>query len=411
MPSTSADAPEVLSVTQLTRLIKGTLENQFPTLWVGGEVTDLARPRSGHVYFTLKDANSQIRAIIWRSQAAKLPFQLQDGQQIICQGALDVYEARGSYQLIVRRAEPQGVGAMQLALQQLQQRLAAEGLFDPSRKRPLPTFPRLIGFVTSPTGAAIRDFLEVAGRRWPGVRIVVIPAVVQGNAAPRSICEGIIAANAFTPSLDLLVVGRGGGSMEDLWCFNSELVVRALAASTVPTVSAVGHEIDVTLSDLAADVRALTPSAAAEMTIPDAQQVQQLLQQMAARLHRPIKQLLEFYEHRLTALAQRPVLARPLDPILQYARRLDELDARGRTAIDRTLERQQRRLSQASASLAALSPLGTLARGYSMTFHTGESEVLRDANNVEVGDSITTRLHAGEIESIVTNKLHRDSDE
>lgn len=402
MPASSAERPPVLSVSQLTRQIKGTLEANFDSLWVAGEISDLARPRSGHVYFTLKDGQAQIRAIIWRSTAARLPFQLADGQEIICQGNLDVYEARGSYQFIIRRAEPQGIGALQLAFQQLQQRLAAEGLFSAERKRQLPPFPRRIGFVTSPTGAAVRDFLEVAGRRWPGVEIIVIPAMVQGNGAARSICAGIIAANAITPSLDLVVVGRGGGSLEDLWCFNEEIVVRALAASTVPTVSAVGHEIDITLSDLAADVRALTPSAAAEMVIPDSQQVLALLEHMQKRLVRPVRNLLTLYRNRLDALADRPVIRRPLDRIHDSSRRLDELDQRSRSAMWATLERKQRQLSHSSATLAALSPLATLARGYSITFSKDSSTVLRDSSNVKPGDEIVTRLANGQLTSQIT---------
>ncbi len=402
MPASSAERPPVLSVSQLTRQIKGTLEANFDSLWVAGEISDLARPRSGHIYFTLKDGQAQIRAIIWRSTAARLPFQLADGQEIICQGNLDVYEARGSYQFIIRRAEPQGIGALQLTFQQLQQRLAAEGLFSPERKRQLPPFPRRIGFVTSPTGAAVRDFLEVAGRRWPGVEIIVIPAMVQGNGAARSICAGIIAANAITPSLDLVVVGRGGGSLEDLWCFNEEIVVRALAASTVPTVSAVGHEIDVTLSDLAADVRALTPSAAAEMVIPDSQQVLALLDHMQKRLVRPVRNLLTLYRNRIEALADRPVIRRPLDRIHDSSRRLDELDQRSRSAMWATLERKQRQLSHSSATLAALSPLATLARGYSITFSKGSSTVLRDSGDVKAGDEIVTRLANGQLTSKIT---------
>ncbi|XZE55377.1 exodeoxyribonuclease VII large subunit [Planctomycetaceae bacterium SH139] len=402
MPASSAERPPVLSVSQLTRQIKGTLEANFDSLWVAGEICDLARPRSGHIYFTLKDGQAQIRAIIWRSTAARLPFQLADGQEIICQGNIDVYEARGSYQFIIRRAEPQGIGALQLAFQQLQQRLAAEGLFSPERKRQLPPFPRRIGFVTSPTGAAVRDFLEVAGRRWPGVEIIVIPAMVQGNGAARSICAGIIAANAITPSLDLVVVGRGGGSLEDLWCFNEEIVVRALAASTVPTVSAVGHEIDITLSDLAADVRALTPSAAAEMVIPDSQQVLALLEHMQKRLVRPVRNLLTLYRNRLDALADRPVIRRPLDRIHDSSRRLDELDQRSRAAMWATLERKQRQLSHSSATLAALSPLATLARGYSITFSKGSSTVLRDSSTVKAGDEIVTRLAKGQLTSQIT---------
>ncbi len=258
-------ASEPLSVSQLTLLIKESLETEFPAVWVSGEVSDVAKPQSGHVYLTLKDKQAQIRGIIWRTVAARLKFDLRDGQEVVCRGGLDVYPPRGVYQLIIRQIEPLGVGALQLALRQLHQRLAAEGLFDPSHKQPLPRFPQRVAFVTSPTGAAIRDFLEVARRRWSGVQVLVIPAKVQGAGAAADIVRGIETANRLADPPDVLVVGRGGGSLEDLWCFNEEPVVRAIYASRIPVVSAVGHEIDVTLSDLVADVRALTPSEAASV--------------------------------------------------------------------------------------------------------------------------------------------------
>src|SRR5436190_5572555 len=266
-------SPKILSVSQLSQLIEGALESAFQSLWVSGEISEVSRPHSGHVCFTLRDEAAQIRAVVWRSAASRMRFQLEDGQQVICHGDIDVYPPRGTYQLVVRQIEPQGLGALQLAFKQLQRRLEVEGLFDPARKRPLPPFPRRVGFVTSPTGAAIRDFLQVAARRFGGVEILVIPARVQGEGAADEIARGIELANRLRPPLDVLVVGRGGGSLEDLWSFNEEIVVRAIHASRVPVVSAVGHEIDVTLSDLVADVRALTPSEAAELVVPAADEV------------------------------------------------------------------------------------------------------------------------------------------
>ena len=254
-----------LTVSQLTLRIKQTLEAEFASVWVSGELSDVSRPQSGHVYLTLKDENAQVRGVIWRSVASRLAFDLQDGQQVVCRGDIDIYPPRGVYQLIIRQVEPLGVGALQLALRKLHQRLAAEGLFDPGRKRPLPRFPRRIAFVTSPTGAAVRDFLEVLRRRWRGASVLIIPAKVQGEGAAQDLVRGIRLANSLAEPPDVLVVGRGGGSLEDLWCFNEEPVVRAIHASRIPVVSAVGHEIDVTLSDLVADVRALTPSEAAAL--------------------------------------------------------------------------------------------------------------------------------------------------
>ena len=397
----SPEKPKAISVTRLTEMIKGTLESSFSAVWVEGEISDLARPRSGHIYLTLKDNQSQIRGVIWRSVAERLRFDLEDGQAVICFGGIDVYAARGSYQITIKKVEPQGVGALQLAFEQLQKRLFAEGLFDPNRKRELPRFPRRIGFVTSPTSAAVRDFLEVAKRRWPGVEILIIPAIVQGQVAKKSIVEGIIAANAVTPSLDVLVVGRGGGSLEDLWCFNEELVVRAIAASSIPTVSAVGHEIDVTLSDLVADVRALTPSAAAEIVIPDSRQWLGYLSQLEQRLKRPLVARAELMRSRIDALAKRPVLRNPLDQIHNLSRRLDELDARARRAILSELEQAKGRTQQAAATLEALSPLATLARGYSVTFRAGDRQILRRIDQVSVGDELSTQLNDG----IVTSQV------
>ncbi|MGB7344038.1 MAG: exodeoxyribonuclease VII large subunit, partial [Pirellulaceae bacterium] len=278
-----------ISVSDLTLHIKAMVEELFPPLWVAGEISDLVRARSGHVYFTLKDDASQIRAVMWRSSAERLNFDMEDGQAVLCFGNLEVYAPRGTYQLVVRKAQPQGIGALQLAFQKLQAKLAAEGLFAAERKRPLPEFPRRIGIVTSPTGAAVRDFLQAAANRFRGVEIVVIPALVQGQGAAKSIVGAIRAAHQLQPPLDVLVVSRGGGSLEDLWCFNEEPVVRAIAESDLPTVSAVGHEIDVTLADLAADVRALTPTDAATHVLPDGRRLISAYQNLSLRLHRSMR--------------------------------------------------------------------------------------------------------------------------
>lgn len=406
----SPAAEEILSVTELTEQIKGTLESHFSRVWVGGEISDISRPSSGHIYLTLKDGNSQIRGVIWRSVAQRIPFNLQDGQAVVCFGSVDVYAARGSYQLVVRRLEPQGVGALQLAFQQLQQRLAAEGLFAPDRKRPLPPFPRRIAFVTSPTGAAIRDFLEVAARRWPGIEILVIPAVVQGPTAAPSIVTGIRVAALLHPPIDILVVGRGGGSLEDLWCFNEEPVVRAIASSPIPVVSAVGHEIDVTLADLVADVRALTPSAAAEMIIPDASQLRAILDQMQMRLHRPMRYRLDILRQRLEGLADRPVFTRPQGMIDERSRKLDDLDLRARHTITSLLERRNADLQRSAASLAALSPLATLARGYSVTLQPASNDVVRSIAQLSESQTIVTRFTDGNATSIVQSIEPLDAD-
>jgi exodeoxyribonuclease VII large subunit len=395
--------PTVLSVSQLTAMIQGTLESAFHSVWVSGEVSEVSRPHSGHVYFTLKDAQAQIRGVIWRSAAQRIKFKLEEGQQVVCHGDLDVYPPRGTYQLVVRQVEPQGVGALQLAFKQLQQRLAAEGLFDPLHKKPLPAFPRRVGFVTSPTGAAVRDFLEVAARRFRGVEILVIPARVQGECAADEIVRGIELANRLVPPLDVLVVGRGGGSLEDLWCFNEEAVVRAIFASRLPVVSAVGHEIDVTLSDLVADVRALTPSEAAERIIPSADELTARLTQIQRRLVANLRGRATAARRHVEQLAKSRVLRNPKTLIYDLSHRLDELDALATRAIRRRLTAASDRLGATSARLDSLSPLAVLARGYSVTTRAS-GEIVRDANQVEPGETIQTRLSKGEVTSRVETR-------
>ncbi len=281
-PGTSDETP--LSVSQLTAWIKRTLDQNIASFWIAGEVSNVTKATSGHVYLTIKDANSQIGAVLWRSSWEKCKFDIKEGMAVLGMGKLDVYGPRGTYQVVLQRLEPQGLGPLQIAFRKLHAKLAAEGLFNQDRKRPLPRFPNRIGFVTSPQGAAIHDFLEVLRRRWPQMSVLVIPAKVQGSGAAEEIAQGIELANRIEPPLDVLVVGRGGGSIEDLWAFNEEVVVRAVAASKIPVVSAVGHEIDVTLCDLVADVRALTPSEAAERIAPSRDEILETLQSSQLRL-------------------------------------------------------------------------------------------------------------------------------
>ena len=253
-------SPPVLTVSALTLLIKEVVEGSFPLVWVSGEISNFSRPQSGHCYLTLKDDQAQIRAVIWRGTAATIRCDLHDGLEVICRGHLDLYALRGSYQLVVDELQPKGLGALEQALRRLREKLAAEGLFDRGRKRPFPTFPRRIAVITSPTGAAIRDFLQVLNRRWRGCDVLIVPVRVQGVGSAEEIARAIATVNRLLSPVDVLVVARGGGSLEDLWAFNEEPVVRAIAASRIPVVSGVGHEIDVTLADLAADLRALTPA-------------------------------------------------------------------------------------------------------------------------------------------------------
>jgi len=393
--------PPVLSVAELTAHIKNCLEGTFPDVWVGGEISNFARPQSGHCYLTLKDERAQIRAVIWRGTASRVRFDLRDGLEVVCRGHIDVYAPRGSYQLVVEQIEPRGIGALELALRQLQQKLAAEGLFDPARKRPLPRFVRKIAVVTSPTSAAVRDFLEVLRRRWQGTDVLVVPVRVQGQGAAEEIAAAIETVNRLATPVDCLVVTRGGGSLEDLWAFNEEVVVRAIFASRIPVISAVGHEIDVTLADLVADVRALTPSEAAERVAPAADEVAAGLRQWHNRLSAAMRGRAASARSQLDALAAHHVFRRPLDRLHDLSRRLDELDARATRAIEGHGQRNRERLTSLAARLESLSPLAVLARGYSLTQSADDGPLIRNAAELTVGDQIQTRVARGTLLSRV----------
>lgn len=393
LPADESSAP--LSVGQLTALIKDTLATRFTGVWVVGEVTDLARPQSGHLYLTLKDSDAQIRAVMWRGAASRLRFALEDGLQVICCGDIDVYPPRGSYQLVIRQVELRGLGALQQALRKLQQKLAAEGLFDARHKKPLPRFPRRLAVITSPTGAAVRDFLEVLRQRWQGVDVLVIPALVQGQCAAADIARAIALANQIQPAPDVLVVTRGGGSIEDLWCFNEEPVVRAIFASRIPVVSAIGHEIDVTLSDLVADVRALTPTEAAQRVVPAADEIAVLLKHHLTRLQSALGVRAASARARLDALAERHVLRRPLERVHDLQRRLDELQVRATRGIQQALRSARQQLLTRSGHLESLSPLRVLGRGYSLTQRETDGAIVDRADMLQVGERIQTRYATG----------------
>jgi exodeoxyribonuclease VII large subunit len=364
-------------------------------VWVSGELSDVAFPPSGHVYFTLKDDAAQIRGVIWRSAMERIRFELQDGLQVVCQGEVDVYPPRGGYQLIVSTMHPLGEGALQLALRQLRQRLADEGLFDPRHKKPLPRFPRRVAVVTSPTGAAIRDFIEVLRRRWKGIEVLIVPTRVQGPGAAGEIVRAIQLANRIRPAPEVIVVTRGGGSLEDLWCFNEEPVVRAIFASRCPVMSAVGHEIDVTLTDLVADVRALTPSEAAERLVPSQQDLQSHLRSFQQRLVSSLRGRAASIRRLLDSLAQRPSLRRPLDPIHQAARRVDELQGRAARAAGERLGQARSSVQQLAGKLESLSPLSVLRRGYSVTQITDDATLVTAADHLVAGQRITTIFARG----------------
>lgn len=395
-----SDTPHSVSVSELTGHIKAILEGTFPSIWVAGEISDLVRPRSGHLYFTLKDNDSQIRGIIWKSTASRMKEPIKEGQSVLCFGDVEVYAARGSYQMVVRKLQMQGLGPLQKKFELIRAKLQSDGLFSADRKQPLPKQPRRIGVITSPSGAAVRDFLKAAMQGMGGVEFIVIPALVQGVGSAKSVVHAMEAAHRISPPLDLVVLTRGGGSMEDLWTFNEESVVRAVAESKLPTVSAIGHEIDITLCDLAADVRALTPTAAAIVILPDSRLVRQAVSDLSRRLHRVGRSVISKRIDRLTQLESRTVLRKPHEVIHLRSRQLDELDARGRRAMFAKLQLGKAKLQSAAASLSALSPLQVLTRGYSVTVGENGKAIL-DANDVVAGEIIRTRLHRGEVASVV----------
>src|SRR5512134_2633560 len=289
---------QVLTVSELTSLVRTSIESAFPDLWLEGEISNLRMPGPGHVYCTLKDESSQIRAVLFRSSALRVRFTLQEGMQVIVRGRLTVYEPRGEYQIVLDAVEPKGIGALQLAFDQLKERLGAEGLFDQSRKKILPTFPRTVGVITSLTGAAIRDILSVLQRRWPTLHVIIAPVQVQGEGAGRQIADALALLNE-QGAAEVIIVGRGGGSLEDLWSFNEEVVVRAIADSRIPVVSAVGHEIDMTLTDFAADHRAATPSAAAETVVPVLAEVVERVREVTVRAGQAMTRHCLFEQRRL----------------------------------------------------------------------------------------------------------------
>ncbi len=391
---------DALTVTELTGQIKSLLEETFVSVSVCGEISDLARPRSGHIYFSLKDETAQIRAVLWRGTARQLKFDLDDGMEVICEGQIDVYPPRGSYQLVVREMEPRGVGALQLAFRQLHEKLSVEGLFDSERKRPLPSFPQRIAVVTSPTGAAIRDFLQVLKRRWRAMDTLIVPSRVQGAGAADEIATAIRQVNHLNPLPDILVVTRGGGSLEDLWSFNEEAVVRAIVDSQVPVVSAIGHEIDITLSDLAADMRALTPSEAAEHVAPSSEDTLRHLAIHQQRLVTALRRRSSQARLELNGLASRSALKRPLEHVRQRARRVDELELRASRAIERRRENTRHQITRLAGQLETLSPLRVLARGYSVT-SLANGRLVHDSKSLSIGDQVVTRLAHGQLHSRV----------
>ena len=427
----------ILTVSELTQEIKDILETRFPDIWVEGEISNLRIPPSGHIYFTLKDEFSQIRAVLFKRRARALRFSPEDGLHAICRGRVGLYEKRGEYQIILEDMEPKGIGALQLAFLQLKERLEKEGLFDISHKTSIPVIPQHIGIVTSPTGAVIRDMLQIIQRRFDNVHILLYPVRVQGEGAALEISKAIKYFNERM-EVDVIIVGRGGGSLEDLWAFNEEAVARAMYHSKIPIISAVGHETDYTIADFVADLRAPTPSAAAELVVKDKQDMKSTLHYFEGRLKSQILQVLQ--ENRIDLSHLRKLLKDPRKRIEEYFLRVDDLINRflfltswtlkrkrekgfhlserlalrnpiqqiknlrlliseGRKRLEQnmshSIEIQKQKLEGVLGKLDSLSPLSILQRGYSITRKIPSLEILRDAAHVREGDRVEVRLYKG----------------
>lgn len=431
--NTPAEKPQrrIWKIGEITRRIKAVLEDHIGNVWVEGEISNLRRPQSGHAYFTLKDATAQIQAVMFRSALAAVKTPLKDGALIRAFGRITVYEASGNYQINVIRIEIGGEGELALRFEALKKQLAAEGLFAEDRKQPLPLLPQHVGIVTSATGAAIRDILNVIGRRYANIHLLIAPVKVQGEGAAQEIADAIDVLNA-RGGLDVLIVGRGGGSLEDLWCFNEEVVIRAIARSKIPIISAVGHEIDHTLSDLAADLRAPTPSAAAEILVKGKTELQQELTALTRRLLHSMQSRRQELRHRLDRAAAAPLLKDPLQQTARLQQRVDLLSLRLQTALaglprltlertsrfsqrmqhalDRRLEAARRDIAAAEAKLRLLDPKAVLRRGYTLTYSAATGEILRSAAQTAPGAIIRTEWADGATLSTINPPIPKNGD-
>lgn len=402
-----AEEPQYKTISELTQEIRDTLEGDFAQVTVCGEVSGFSAPRSGHWYLTLKDEEAQISAVVWRSTAQRVRFPVEDGTQVVVTGRLTVYAPRGSYQLVIDQIQPLGEGSWRAKFRRLYEKLAIEGLFDATRKKPIPLIPRRVIVITSPSGAAVRDFLQVAQRRWQSSQIVILPTKVQGQGAGEQLAAAVGLANRLRPVADVIVITRGGGSIEDLWEFNHEDLVRAIAASRIPVVSGVGHEIDVTLCDLVADLRALTPSEAAERIFPDQQALVESLGDFQTRLVQSLRRRGADAKQQVERLANSRVLRRPLDLLLQHAQRLDDRAARLLWLVENDQQRRVQKLHGIAGRLEALSPLQVLSRGYSVTLNR-DGTTISDVAQVQLGEFVETRLHRGRLISLVQQRIMVD---
>ncbi len=395
---------KVISVGQLNRYVKSVLEGDpnLAAVYISGEISNFTHHyKSGHLYMSLKDDTAAVRAVMFKGHASKLAFRPEDGMRVIVRARVSLYEATGSFQIYIEEMQPDGVGALQVAFEQLKKKLAAEGLFDENRKRPLPPYPTRVGVITSPTGAAVRDILNVLGRRYPLAQVVFCPVLVQGDGAAPSIVDAIQRFNAIGAA-DVLIVGRGGGSIEDLWAFNEESVARAVAASTIPVISAVGHETDFTICDFVADLRAPTPSAAAELAVPDGGRLLSFMDTVRRRLSTAQRSVFAHAANRLELLKNKRCLSAPQYYTEEQAMRLDYLIRRFAAAARQQLGVADRRLAATASKLDALSPLKVLGRGYAIGY-AADGTVVDSIQRIQAGDDLTLQLTDGTVACRVTD--------
>ena len=409
MPDRRSPPDQPPSVSEVTALVKEAVETGFADVWVAGEVSNLTRASSGHVYFSLKDDEALLRAVIWRSAVVGLAIEPTDGMAVVCHGRIEVYAPRGTYQLTVDRLHALGTGTLEAQLRRLHAELAAEGLFALERKRPIPAFPRRIALVTSLTGAAIADFLRTLHGRWRSSDVIVVPSRVQGAGAAEELATALQAAARLIPAVDVIALVRGGGSLEDLWSFNEEVLVRAIAASRVPVVAGVGHEIDVTLADLAADLRALTPTDAAVKVSPDGEQIVAAVAEVGRRLTAGLNRRLAQSREQILQLARSRIFADPTWLIRDRQGLIAQQAVRLRRLAAASVARHQERLAAAAARLEAGSPLQLLARGWSLTWQDGDADrrALRSVTGLEPGTALVTQLADGRVWSSL-ERIERD---
>ncbi len=385
---------KILSVTEITRKIRIYLEETFPQVWIQGEISNCKRHTSGHLYFTLKDETAQISALMWQSNLETLLFAPEDGMKVIVRGAITIYPPKGNYQIDVDKMQPVGIGELQLAFEKLKQKLAAEGLFDPRRKKPIPVYPENIGIITSESGAALHDMRSVLERRFPSIGVVVLPVRVQGPGAAEEIVQAIGDMNRYG-RVDVIIVGRGGGSLEDLWAFNEEIVARAIHASHIPVVSAVGHEIDFCISDFVADLRAPTPSAAAELVVQNRAELLETLRNMSYTMKETLTNRVNGYFDRVKSLVESYSFNRPKDYLREFVQTLDEFDRSLQLKFHHFVELTFQKHLNFSQRLESTNPRGVLKRGYTMVRHKGT--VVTSSKKLEVGERAVIEFHDGEV--------------